>query len=92
MPYAGTAVAHGRGSAVVVETGMRTEFKAIARLLQISDTNELPAPIRRPGRGHHRRHDEGDLRRRLHHGASHRGITLDQEELCELVGVAAHTR
>ena len=34
MVYAGTSVGYGRGSAVVVATGMGTEFGAIARLLE----------------------------------------------------------
>jgi len=42
MAYAGTAVTYGRGSAVVVETGMRTEFGAIARLLQGVESRRTP--------------------------------------------------
>jgi len=42
MVYAGTAVAYGRGSAVVVETGMRTEFGTVARLLQGVEIRRTP--------------------------------------------------
>ena len=42
MVYAGTAVTYGRGSAVVVETGMRTEFGTIARLLQGVESRRTP--------------------------------------------------
>ncbi len=42
MVYAGTAVTYGRGSAVVVETGMRTEFGTIARLLQSVESRRTP--------------------------------------------------
>ena len=42
MVYAGTAVAYGRGTAVVVETGMRTEFGTIARLLQGVESRRTP--------------------------------------------------
>jgi Ca2+-transporting ATPase len=34
MAFAGTAITYGRGRAVVVETGMNTEFGKIARMLQ----------------------------------------------------------
>ena len=40
--YGGTAVTYGRGSAVVVETGMRTEFGTIARLLQGVESRRTP--------------------------------------------------
>ena len=40
--YAGTAVTYGRGSAVVVETGMRTEFGTIASLLQSVESRRTP--------------------------------------------------
>lgn len=42
MVYAGTAVSYGRGSAVVVATGMATEFGAIARLLQSVESRRTP--------------------------------------------------
>ena len=42
MVYAGTAVTYGRGSAVVVETGMRTEFGTIARLLEGVESRRTP--------------------------------------------------
>ena len=42
MVYAGTAVTYGRGSAVVVETGMRTEFGSIARLLEGVESRRTP--------------------------------------------------
>ncbi len=42
MVYAGTSVSYGRGSAVVVATGMRTEFGAIARLLQGVESRRTP--------------------------------------------------
>ena len=42
MVYAGTAVVYGRGSAVVVETGMRTEFGTIARLLHEVEPRRTP--------------------------------------------------
>ncbi len=42
MLYAGTTVTYGRGSGVVVETGMRTEFGTIARLLQAVETRRTP--------------------------------------------------
>lgn len=40
MLYAGTSVVGGRGMAVVVETGMRTEFGKLAELVQTT-TNEI---------------------------------------------------
>ena len=42
MVYAGTTVTYGRGSAVVVATGMRTEFGTIARLLQGVESRRTP--------------------------------------------------
>jgi Ca2+-transporting ATPase len=42
MVYAGTTVSRGRGSAVVVATGMRTEFGAIARLLGEVESRRTP--------------------------------------------------
>jgi len=42
MVFAGTTVTYGRGSAVVVETGMRTEFGTIARLLQGVESRRTP--------------------------------------------------
>lgn len=52
MLYAGTVVTHGRGRAVVVATGMHTEFGNIARLLQNVETGQTPlqANLKKVGR------------------------------------------
>jgi Ca2+-transporting ATPase len=42
MAYAGTAATYGRGRAVVVATGMQTEFGKIARMLQAVETERTP--------------------------------------------------
>ncbi len=42
MVYAGTAVTYGRGRAVVVATGMQTEFGKIAQMLQTVETTRTP--------------------------------------------------
>ncbi len=42
MVYAGTTVTYGRGSVIVVETGMRTEFGTIAGLLQGVESRRTP--------------------------------------------------
>jgi P-type Ca2+ transporter type 2C len=42
MVYGGTAVSYGRGRAVVVATGMSTEFGKIARLLQSVPDSQTP--------------------------------------------------
>jgi Ca2+-transporting ATPase len=42
MAYAGTAVTYGRGRAMVVATGMRTEFGSIAQMLQGVDSRKTP--------------------------------------------------
>ena len=42
MVYGGTAATYGRGSAVVVGTGMHTEFGKIAQLLQTVESGKTP--------------------------------------------------
>jgi len=42
MAFAGTAVTYGRGRALVVATGMSTEFGKIARMLEEVDTAKTP--------------------------------------------------
>jgi Ca2+-transporting ATPase len=42
MVYAGTSVTYGRGRALVVATGMHTEFGKIARMLQTVETVRTP--------------------------------------------------
>ena len=45
MVYAGTAISYGRGSALVVGTGMETEFGGIARLLQTIERAKTPLQL-----------------------------------------------
>jgi Ca2+-transporting ATPase len=45
MVYAGTAIAYGRGSAVVVATGMETEFGGIARMLESIERVKTPLQL-----------------------------------------------
>ena len=42
LTYAGTLVTHGRGQAVVVLTGMSTEFGRIARMVETVDASRTP--------------------------------------------------
>jgi P-type Ca2+ transporter type 2C len=42
MVYAGTVVTYGRGRAVVTDTGMRTEFGKVARMLETVETGKTP--------------------------------------------------
>ena len=48
--YAGTAATYGRGRAVVIATGMQTEFGKIARMLQTVETGRTPL-AGEPGQG-----------------------------------------
>ena len=45
MGYAGTAVTYGRGRALVVATGMSTEFGRIAAMIQAIDSGKTPLQI-----------------------------------------------
>ena len=45
MVYAGTTVTYGRGHAVAVATGMRTEFGGIAQLLQTVERSKTPLQL-----------------------------------------------
>jgi P-type Ca2+ transporter type 2C len=45
MVYAGTTITYGRGRAVVVATGMETEFGGIARLLQTVEQAKTPLQL-----------------------------------------------
>jgi len=42
MVFGGTAITYGRGRAVVVETGMRTEFGKIAQMLETIEAGKTP--------------------------------------------------
>ena len=42
MVFSGTAIAHGRGRAIVTSTGMTTEMGNIARLLGVTDEQRTP--------------------------------------------------
>ncbi|MEM2850917.1 MAG: calcium-transporting P-type ATPase, PMR1-type [Candidatus Bathyarchaeia archaeon] len=46
MVFAGTVVTYGHGKAVVVSTGMNTEFGAIARTIQITEKPRTPLEIK----------------------------------------------
>jgi len=52
MVYAGTAVTYGRGRALVVATGMATEFGRIARLLETVETGRTPLQVNLDRLGH----------------------------------------
>jgi P-type Ca2+ transporter type 2C len=45
MVFSGTAVAYGRGSALVVATGMETEFGGIARMLESIERAKTPLQL-----------------------------------------------
>ena len=52
MVYAGTAATYGRGRAVVVATGMTTEFGRIARMLETVETSRTPLQANLDKLGH----------------------------------------
>jgi P-type Ca2+ transporter type 2C len=52
MVYAGTAATYGRGRAMVVATGMKTEFGRIARLLETVETGRTPLQANLDRLGH----------------------------------------
>ena len=45
LAYAGTVVTYGRGRAVVVATGMKTEFGKIAQMLETVETGRTPLQL-----------------------------------------------
>jgi P-type Ca2+ transporter type 2C len=45
MVYSGTAITYGRGSALVVATGMETEFGGIARMLETIERAKTPLQL-----------------------------------------------
>jgi P-type Ca2+ transporter type 2C len=52
MVYAGTAATYGRGRALVVATGMATEFGRIARMLETVETGRTPLQANLDRLGH----------------------------------------
>ncbi|SHI38838.1 calcium-transporting P-type ATPase, PMR1-type [Propionispora hippei] len=52
MVYAGTSVTRGRGTAIVCDTGMRTEVGRIADMLQAAEQEPTPLEIRLAKLGH----------------------------------------
>ena len=52
MAYAGTSVTYGRARALVVSTGMHTEFGKIARMLESVETGRTPLQINLDKVGH----------------------------------------
>jgi Ca2+-transporting ATPase len=52
MVYAGTAATYGRGRAMVVATGMSTEFGRIARMLETVETGRTPLQANLDRLGH----------------------------------------
>jgi len=52
MAYAGTAATYGRGRALVVSTGMSTEFGKIAQMLQSVETARTPLQVNLDKVGH----------------------------------------